>query len=404
MRLCIAGPLATADLAHLLDHGGRGLPAGYAGAPLVAVLVEALLRRGHEVHALTVDYSGSGREAPARAKGANLTYTVVAGRPRAWRSTAGVRGSGWDAFGRERAQLVRAILSEPVDLVHAHWTYEFALAAQASGVPHVVTAHDVPTAVLWHARDLYRVLRWVMARQALGRARSVTTVSEHVAKQLASWCQVPIRVVPNPVAPQAIQLGRWRARPEHAALAVVCNGWSSLKNVGAALAAFQRIRQQLPAASLHLYGEGFEPAGAAECRARGAGFDLAGMHWHGRLAHSDLIASLSSHDLLLHPALEESFGMAVAEAMALGLPVVGGLRSGAVAAVAGPLQWLVDVRDPEAIAAAALEALQGGQRYAEASRAARERAQSTFAVDRVVNAYEDVYRQVQQTRACSPLS
>jgi hypothetical protein len=39
-----------------------------------------------------------------------------------------------------------ALQREQPDILSAHWTYEFAAAAIATGIPHVVTAHDAPLA------------------------------------------------------------------------------------------------------------------------------------------------------------------------------------------------------------------------------------------------------------------
>jgi hypothetical protein len=59
----------------------------------------------------------------------------------------------WDLFAQERAGLERAMREDPCDVVHAHWTYEFALAALASGQPTLVTARDwAPTILLMQRR------------------------------------------------------------------------------------------------------------------------------------------------------------------------------------------------------------------------------------------------------------
>jgi glycosyltransferase involved in cell wall biosynthesis len=110
---------------------------------------------------------------------------------------------------------------------------------------------------------------------------------------------------------------------------------------------------------------------------------------------------MNGADLLLHPSLDESFGVVIAEAMALGLPVVAGAASGAVPWVAGAAQWLVDVRSPRAIAAALEQALTDPARYAAASRAARERSASRFAPGPVAEAYLALYRQVLEELRCA---
>jgi glycosyltransferase involved in cell wall biosynthesis len=69
----------------------------------------------------------------------------------------------------------------------------------------------------------------------------------------------------------------------------------------------------------------------------------------GFVSPRELKGKLSKMSILLHPALEESFGMAVAEAMALGLPVVAGVEAGGLPWLLdeGKAGFLTDVRDPK---------------------------------------------------------
>jgi glycosyltransferase involved in cell wall biosynthesis len=325
-----------------------------------------------------------------RAEGERLRFEVVAGRRRAWRPEGGRRGRALDLFRDERRAVELAIRAAAPQVVHAHWTYEFALGALDSGVPHVITAHDSPAQIARYTRSPYRLLRWLMARDVLRRARNLTAVSDYMAAQVQAMARVPVRVVPNPVAPQAFLLGRVRAAPAAQRIGMVCNGWNALKNPEAALRTFALLRQRMPQAELHLHGSDFGPRQRAQ-RWAARHLDCEGLHWHGRLPHRELLESLAGLDLLLHPALEESFGMVVAEAMALGLPVVAGLRSGAVASVAGAEQWLVDVREPGAMARALFEALSTPARYAQASAAGRARIESQYTAASVAQQYLRAY-------------
>jgi hypothetical protein len=175
MHICIAAPIACADLAPYLDDRGAGLPAGYTGAPLTAVLIAELLRLGHQVHALTVDYE-SRLTKSVRAQGHNLICEVLPGRPRVWRREHGRPGRALDLFRDERRAIAGAIVAARPDIVHAHWTYEFALGAIESKLPHIITVHDSPRQVARHTRSVYRLLRWWMASQALRQADALTAV------------------------------------------------------------------------------------------------------------------------------------------------------------------------------------------------------------------------------------
>jgi len=153
----------------------------------------------------------------------------------------------------------------------------------------------------------------------------------------------PITVVPNPVDTLAVALGKARPHPVRPQIAMVCNGWGVWKNPEPGLIAFKQLQQQDPTVQMHLYGADFGPGQIAEqwCSAQGI---KQGLHFHGALPHHQLLQELNKHDLLLHTSIEESFGMVIAEAMALGLPVVAGESSGAVPWVVGTHGCLCNVK------------------------------------------------------------
>ena len=400
MKIAIAAPIASADVRARLHAPGQTLPAGYLGAPLTGLLIGELLDRGHQVSAITVDYR-LGAAAAVVAHGPGLELTILPGRRHAWRMNGWRPGRMLDLFRCERRAIAQAIQHAQPDVVHAHWTYEFALAALTSGVPHVVTAHDSPRQLLKMARGPYLALRAVMARQVLRQVQCLTAVSAPLATQLLRDLSRPWPgssgeplVVPNPIAAQALQAGAARSAPHGRRIAMVCNGWGRWKNPEPALRAFALLRAQWPDAELHLFGLDFGPGERAQTWVQ-QHLSSAGMQFHGHLAHSELLQRLQPLDLLLHPALEESFGVVLAEAMALGLPVVAGARSGAVPWVLGSHQWLVDVRSAVAMAQALTQALTDHGRYAQASRAGRERVAQAFTTASVVDAYVELYRQAQ---------
>jgi glycosyltransferase involved in cell wall biosynthesis len=123
-----------------------------------------------------------------------------------------------------------------------------------------------------------------------------------------------------------------------------------------------------------------------------------GIIFHGAVPHSQLISQLKSLDVLLHPSLEESFGVTVAEGMALGLPVVAGENSGAVPWVVGadtPMAGaaiLVDVLKADAMAAALVRVFD--ETYEARSLAGIRRANEGFTSKAVAGAYLDRYYQI----------
>jgi len=391
MRIGIAGHIATDSIARYLAGDATGLPRGYYGAPLLGTLIGALLERGHTVVAYTTS-SDMPHGTRASASGERFKITYCAARPRAFRYSDGHWGRAADAFRHERALLAQAMQDDAPDLVHAHWSYEFALAAIESGLPHLVTCHDVPQVVLKHASNLYRLVRYFMARRVLHRAQHLTAVSPYLKKMVEGYARVPISVVPNPlpVHPAHLDASARRYDPARPRIAMVLNGWGALKNPQPALRAFAALRRTIPAAELSIMGSDYGPGGKAESWARAQGL-TAGVHFMGQQPYSVLLDKLAESDLLLHPSLEETFGMSIAEAMSLGVPVVGGQSSGAVPWVIGEGGVVTDVASIEAIELALVRLLADPDIHQRHSKAARARAHDQFSAARVADAYEENY-------------
>ena len=404
MHVALAGPIATADVAHLLHDGGVGLPRGYDGAPLMGVLVAALLDRGHRVSAITLCRDMPlERDGRVVARGDGLTFTVCPMRPRAWPFNGHLPGRIVDLYAFERRQLEAALAAAAPDIVHAHWAAEFAWAALNSGHPHLVTSHDSPVRVARFQTDLrhggYRWLRAAMAWHVLRRAQAVSAVSPYMADEIAGMARVPIAVVPNPVKPRAFALQR-QPVPGRARVLMVGNGFDSRKNAQAGLQAFADLARVLPQAELVLVGHGFGPDEEAQ-RWWQAEPRAGQLRFAGALAHDAVLALMAESDVLLHPALEETFGVVIAEAMAIGLPVVAGAHSGAVPWVGGDAVSLVDVTSPEAMRAALHRLLSDPAAAADAARRGRDAARSRFSAAAVAESYEALYRRAMAEQAGS---
>jgi glycosyltransferase involved in cell wall biosynthesis len=394
MRIGIAGPISAESIARFLKGDAKNLPRGYTGAPLLGTLIGALLERGHSVFAYTTS-AGLPLSERFSATGDRFKITFCPARLRAFRYSEGLWGRAADAFKHERAALSQAMLDDAPDLVHAHWTYEFALAAIESGLPHVITCHDAPQVVLRYSPNLYRLVRYFMARRVLNQAQCLTAVSPYLKQKLDRYARVPITVVPNPLPPHPPQLAE-RSRqfdPAHPCIAMVLNGWGARKNPQPALRAFAALRRQFPAAELSIMGIDYGVGGKAESWARSKGL-ADGVEFIGPQPYLTLLAKLAESDLLLHPALEETFGMSIAEAMSLGVPVVGGEASGAVPWVIGEGGVVTDVTSDAAIEKAMVSLLSDSVKYQCHSQSARSRVQENFSAERVAASYESIYLDV----------
>ncbi len=387
MKIGFAGPASLHMLANHVRNG-QALPAGYEFPPMSTWTLQ-LLARGHRVVLFT---HAPGITEPRSYFGDRLTIHI--GRQRA-------RGRARDFFAVERRDLVEFMRADPCDIIHANWTYEFALAALDSGQPVLVTAHDAPLRVLWYLPSPYRFMRLCMAWRVARRAPYLTAVSQDTAEHLRRYLQYkrPIAVVPNALSPEDFELGRARQEHPHCGpftVAAVLTGWKGRKNGPAALKALRILRRSVPDARLLLFGHEYAQNGPAEMWARQNHVN-AGVEFAGPVPNRSLLRRLSQEaDVLLHPALEESFGMAVAEAMALGLPVVGGKHSGAVPALLedGRVGELVDVRSPRRIADALARLATDSARRQRLGAAAFDSALQRFNSDVVFKQYEEIYMKI----------
>jgi len=351
LHVAIAGLVLTEPLAQFLEGDADRLPAGVGGASSVVwQLVSDLVSRGQRVSVVTLDQAVS---APVIASGPLLD--VVYGPHR-------VRHSMRDLMRVERHAVRDGVLRTRPELVHAHWCCEYALGAFASGIPTLVTVHDwMPTILrLMKARYWpYWSGRTLLYFTALARARYLTANSPYTAEKVRRFTRASLEVVPNgvpdgdffvPGGQEAWGQPRPASRP---VIVSVNNGFSPRKNVRRLLEAYHTLRQQGIDSELQLIGDGYGPGGPCEAWARQRRL-AEGVTFLGPLPRDEVLFRMREATLLAHPALEESFGMTLIEAMSQRVPVIGGTRSGAVPWVlgGGKAGLLVDVDDPRVIAQA----------------------------------------------------
>jgi len=397
MRIALIGPFTGPSLAGVFSfpEGTGPLPPGYPGAPLMTVLAKALVERGHQVAAISTDYSTPiGELEPFRSfKGSDIQAYFCPQRPRSFRSAYGRRGRMLDFFRYERECLLKAIADFSPDVIHAHWTYEFVWAALDSGVPTLATAHDSPVKVVRYTPNMYRLWRYFMARRVLARCRHLTAVSPDLERDLSGFTPASIQVVANPIAKTILDApGCVSQAPDSKTLLMVLNGWTDLKNGAAALQAFQLARRADPELRLVCFGSGFQADGDAQRWASGKGL-TENVEFRGPTPHALIIEKMRTSMALLHPSRWEACCMSIAEAMSVGLPVIAGRATDGVPwqLDEGRAGVLTDVTDAQAMADAIVALSRDRARWQALSTAARTRARQMFAVDPVVDRYVSLY-------------
>jgi colanic acid/amylovoran biosynthesis glycosyltransferase len=160
-----------------------------------------------------------------------------------------------------------------------------------------------------------------------------------------------------------------------------------------ALAAVKLLTDQGLSVDYRIVGEG-DQRESTEFGIRDLG--LAGsVRLLGALPTGDVRELFAWADVLVHPSLTEAFGVAVAEGQAMGLPVVcsdaGGLAENVVDGLTG---FVVPRRDPVELAIAIARLAQDSKLRARMGRAARKHAQTNLDLDRQLDAFDELYRQI----------
>lgn len=214
-------------------------------------------------------------------------------------------------------------------------------------------------------------------------ARMVFARSEFTAGELRRYLDLPaerLRVVPLGVDPRFLELER---APAAAVRELVYVGQlSASKGIFDALEALALLDRGRVAGGeprpvrLRVVGHG-DP-GPVRTRARELGLE-GRIELVGGLDRAGVAAELARAQLALLPSHTESFGLAVAEAQAAGLPVVG-FAAGAVPEVVldGETGWLVETGRADLLAGALAAALADPRRTHRAGQAGRERVRACF--------------------------
>jgi phosphatidyl-myo-inositol dimannoside synthase len=235
-------------------------------------------------------------------------------------------------------------------------------------------------------------------RRSLAGAALVTSVSRYTRARVLAWSDLPphrLRVLPNTVdarfAPRP-RLPQPPGRPGLDDLAVRhgLEGRRILLTVGRLsaaerykghdrlIAALPAILAAVPDAAYLIVGDGDDRPRLERLAAEsGAG---ARVVFAGHVPDGELPRYVALADAVAMPSTGEGFGIALIEAAAAGVPVIGGSRDGSVDALAdGRIGRLVDPHDDAEVAAAVIDALAGRHPVADGAEQARRFAFDRFA-------------------------
>ena len=108
---------------------------------------------------------------------------------------------------------------------------------------------------------------------------------------------------------------------------------------------------------------------------------------------------MADFDLYLQPSLSESFGLAIVQAMGLGIPVVATNTGGIPEVVTtGKSGILVEARSPKLLAQAILELLRDNKKAKAMGKLAAEEAKIKFNLDDMIKETEKIYEEMAESR------
>ena len=289
-------------------------------------------------------------------------------------------------------RLAHLVARERPDVVHLHTSRALALTLWLPrlAAPAVVTR-----------RMDYPVRRGLRTRLLYGRrVAAVAAISEEVRRQLEAGGVAPerIRVIPSGVeVPDGLPgpAGREAARRRFGAgpetvIAVVA-ALETRKGHDVLLHALARAGARGLAFTALLCGDGSQRAALEEEAGR------LGLSSHVRfLGEQRQVADvLAAADLFVLPSRKEGLGVAILEAMALGLPVVASAVGGIPESVEdGGTGLLVPPEDVDALAAAIARLARDPGLARRMGERGRERARVRFAMSAMADGYERLYGEV----------
>ena len=288
-------------------------------------MARAMVRRGHDVSIYTTNFNGADDldvplGVPVDTGGVSVTYFQVHA-PRFWETCF---------------PLGRALQADAgkFDLMHLHSLYMYhdragARAARRSGIPYIVRPHGTLDPYIWKRRRARKtVFEWWFQNRVLEQAAALHYTTRDEWRLAAPVARNPCGfVVPNGLDTDEFASlpakGAFRAmHPEIGDRPIILflGRLNFKKGLDLLAPAFGRLRAAGHDAHLVLAGPDDDMADKTRAWLAEAGA-LDRTTFTGMITGDDKLAALADAAMFVLPSYSENFGIAVAEAMACGLPV-----------------------------------------------------------------------------------
>lgn len=296
------------------------------------------------------------------------------------------------------SKMVEVARFHKLDLLHVHYAVPHAISAylakqiMRNEIKIVTTLHGTDITLVGLEPSFLQVMKF-----SIEESDGVTAVSRFLKeKTLTNYgIQKEIEVIPNFIDTEKYKrvpspkLQRSLA-PNDEKILMHTSNFRAVKRVDDVVRIFHRVQQKIPS-KLVLIGDGPERSNCEQlCRELGI-FDR--VKFVGK--QTEIVDLLSVADIFLMPSQSESFGLSALEAMACEVPVVSSSVGGLPELVAhGETGFIAEIGDVERMAKYTVELLTNSAKHKQFAAAARKRAGDLFALDKIVDLYENHYRRV----------
>jgi glycosyltransferase involved in cell wall biosynthesis len=304
--------------------------------------------------------------------------------------------SGWPQIadihaGPGRKRILAKIRELSPDVVHSHET--FGLGFGGADFPHVFTVHGFDHANVTAGREGLRWLRsrlWrIVEGRGLSRQSHIISISPYVRGMIEPQTKALIYDIDNPVEKRFFDVGRNESDGR-----VLCVGWiSERKNTLGSVTAFAEAVKHGCTGKLAIAGEPKEEGYLERVRHAVQAKGIADhVEFLGHISHGRLAEQLAKASIMCLPSLQENAPMAIAEAMAVGVPVIASDGCGMPYMVEeGRSGFLVDPLNISQISDRIIRLLGAKKLRQEMGKRGREIAMARFHPDVVARKTKEVY-------------
>lgn len=328
MNIGICGPFNPFSIKEFF-YGGQDILNINKTASAVNTYVKELLLLGHNVTIVTCDVHGISNDIIL--KGNNLLVHVVHDSPGLF-ITHGLSR----IYMVKRIRKVLNLYINGLDVLHAQWTYDFALASKSfenklpvfctirDWCPYIMTVQSGVKIIQW--KLYYLIFRKVMKSNKIHFIANSKYTYDSV---ISDYPEKEITIIFNPIDKSYIIDKKKYIVPSPTFITIAGSIGEKRKNIVTLLRAFHSFHSKHPESILKIVGRVCTEDNPLIKSWKVEGL-LNGVDFLGYITHKQLIDEIDRCSCLVHPSLEETFGNIFLEGMSRCLPVIGGSKSGAV--------------------------------------------------------------------------